>query len=78
MSKKKTTETTDETGDLADNVGNADEAEVSQDWTPESAEAGIGAAASNGKTPSTFFSSFKDCWFLLQQSAYDTFFTTLY
>ncbi len=53
MSKKKTTETTEETGDLADNVGNADEAEVSQDWTPESAEAGIGLASSNGKTPST-------------------------
>jgi uroporphyrin-3 C-methyltransferase len=52
MSKKKTTETTEETGDLADNVGSTDEAGVSQDWTPESADAGFGSASSNEETPS--------------------------
>ena len=52
MSKKKTTETTEETGDLAATGDSTDEAEVSQEQTPESTDASFGPASPDAQTQS--------------------------
>jgi len=54
MSKKETTDAKSETGDETDAVENAtstDEAEVSQDWTPESAELSFSSATPETEAP---------------------------
>jgi uroporphyrin-3 C-methyltransferase len=52
MSKKKTTETTEETGDLAATGDSTEDAEVSQERTPESTDASFGLASPNARTQS--------------------------
>jgi len=52
MSKKKTTETTEETGDLAATGDSTEDAEVSQERTPESTDASFGLASPNAQTQS--------------------------
>jgi len=51
MSKKNSTEETDDKADTVDNAGSTDETEASQDWTPESAEMSFGEAVPEAETP---------------------------
>lgn len=51
MSKKNSTEETDDKADTVDNAGSTDATEESQDWTPESAELSFGEAAPEAETP---------------------------
>jgi len=51
MSKKNSTEETDDKADTVDNAGSTDETETSQDWTPESAEMSFGEAVPEAETP---------------------------
>lgn len=54
MSKKETTDSKEETGaetDAADNATSTDEAEVSQDWTPEAADTSFGSDGPAAEAP---------------------------
>jgi len=51
MSKKKTTEEAGDEIDTLEKAGSTHEAEVSQDWTPESADVSFGSTSTEAETP---------------------------